>query len=451
MDKLPYELLEHICAYVAQTDKDTLKSLRLVSRVFIGIPVGHIFRTLVIYPHADKWENINRIARNPSLAGAVETIQLVHQSWLVAFYFYERWRQATQYVLRDLKKAWRNDDHSLFGGPYPGDQVIIERAWKTYCYWRDGESLLIACLRKATLQNQKDQDGGERAFKMRDLELHKLPRFRKLQTIGHEELRRLNTERLSREHPYLTRRDVETLIDERAKDYGGNVQDRETLSLFLQSQERAGKAIPELQLHRLDELLLRNDRSKFDEARSRKLDFSCLDKLELNVANGSHTNCYLTLSGRQRPVISGWVPSISTLGELTIIDDPKYDPAIDALEILAPLSFSKLRLLLLKGVTTREQALRRLLRTVQDSLTSLHIEEPVIWRSQDTKAIGDDRWGDSWPDLRARIAKGSKGQIFNPKLDCELILGQSFWEKRGSRALAPRCLIPRAIEYNDGE
>lgn len=53
MDMLPNEIILYLCDFV--TDADDAKSLRLVQRRFANPAAKNVFRSLVLYPHPDKW------------------------------------------------------------------------------------------------------------------------------------------------------------------------------------------------------------------------------------------------------------------------------------------------------------------------------------------------------------------------------------------------------------
>lgn len=76
LESLPNEVLDNISQVLVGTSADGAKSLRLVSRRFADVTVKHIFGTLLLRQHPEKWENLNKIAQVPALAAVVRTIQV---------------------------------------------------------------------------------------------------------------------------------------------------------------------------------------------------------------------------------------------------------------------------------------------------------------------------------------------------------------------------------------
>ena len=355
MEELPNELIDQICGHLAVTNMESLKNLRLVSHRYAPTAIKHIFRSLLVYQHFDKWENINRIAKTPKLAIAVEAIKLVHQPSLLYVNTFEEWCRAADALLQELQGVWCYWNNCQFQDLIRGDQMGMKKAYGSYRYWLKGEAavarnLIITNFMKTMKWTRSKQN-------VSDLQLERFPRLTNLETIGRQELCKLHALRYGSSFRHFTRRDVETLIDERqasknevlsrrlsnAHDGGNNLQ------LFLLARERNGKAIPNMRLHHFPELLRHPDVRKTD------IDFSCLKNLQIDLTATAHQ--YHSWLGKHTWLFfSQWVPSITGLEKLTIVQDPDTKTGVDLLEFLASLNFPNLHTLHLIRVTTRIEA-----------------------------------------------------------------------------------------------
>ena len=57
MEVLPEDIIFYLCEFI--TDADDSKNLRLVQRKFSYPAAKNVFRSLVLYPHPDKWYALN--------------------------------------------------------------------------------------------------------------------------------------------------------------------------------------------------------------------------------------------------------------------------------------------------------------------------------------------------------------------------------------------------------
>lgn len=140
MNELPAELIDQICDCLAG-DGPSSKSLRVVSRRF-SRTTQHIFHTLVLYPHGDRWRDLNNIAQVPALAELVHTIKLVRKRDLPIYGSFESFKHGTEPLRR-----------MILEGPTPlrGDlptttasemEAILKQAYKAYAYWSVGSNQL---------------------------------------------------------------------------------------------------------------------------------------------------------------------------------------------------------------------------------------------------------------------------------------------------------------------
>lgn len=242
MDRLPIEMIDQIIGHL-KDDPQSSKNLRLTARGFHRT-TRNIFHTLVLYLHPEKWENLDRIARSPSLAGCVRTVKLA--------------RIHCPYARDNSKFKAAKDDFATTSVQYEdflGTITNIDDHDKAYAasqYWYSGYS-----------EFEKWFD--EKAKLRPVLQLDKLSALDRLESIGHEDLKLLNRSSqryglqgftlLPRQEKELELTRQEEAMHIFAPDRYDKIEDEKHLDHFLLACYNSGKRIDAIALHDTHEML----------------------------------------------------------------------------------------------------------------------------------------------------------------------------------------------------
>ncbi|MCJ1456054.1 hypothetical protein MMC28_006411 [Mycoblastus sanguinarius] len=165
MEALPAELLRNICAYVGN-ERNALKALRLVNRIFADVAALELFHSLLVLQHPDSCTKVNQITRHPRLAAYVKKVEITSFDYLSKFYDLSDWEQDMS-TLR-MGRLYGGDPD--FFAKIAEDYVTRLRGLhETYCYWQEGEETTVKIL-----------DHGDRPI---PLQLALLPALRSIQVL----------------------------------------------------------------------------------------------------------------------------------------------------------------------------------------------------------------------------------------------------------------------------
>lgn len=360
LDTVSAEIILEICDYLCDlSDQDdgpcSLKVLRLVSRRFNSLPLGHLFFTLFIYMHTDRWSALNNIANTPHLAWHVNRVEISNAELTRSFYDYKRWQR---------RRA--HEDFSFLSWPEPPKQLrqgvgstmartynelraspSEEAAYSRYQTWYNGESALVDLLREG---------------KAPPLDLHKLPNLRTVTT--HDARLQFNVRFSHSSDPRgyaYSRRVLET-----GTNYFDGL-DNAHLSLFMLAINQSDFALSRLQVSHFSELL--SDRFNLP------FTIPCLNHL---IVGPPTVGKPIGTGDVGMPVrLATWV---TTLPQLTVFEVCRTRECADNADLLAMLHnvrWPKLRIVRLRMVRTSATSLRHFLLEMY-SFKILPFEEVVI-------------------------------------------------------------------------
>ena len=402
MDTLPQEVIDNICDCLAR-DIGSSKELRLTARRF-SRTMQHIFHTLIIYQHPEKWQNINNIADVPALARLVHTIKLVREQPL------------PENRLSALPPAWEEARHM-------SGYVDVKQAHLAHEYWNSGyEEIKEWYRRLRRLRLIK----GRKEWPLPELHLERLTWLQRVETIGHTELCFLNSS-LSRYRGNVqgwSRQEEETAMQIEWR--GGHLDHNPNLEVFLSALQRSGKKFLTLALHSVGELI--PDRAP---------GYLGLELAFLRVLDIDLTKLPMFILPCRRIPFTTYLRQLGGLERLSLKQNPYSayycgsSNSVKGLNVLAILeqgTYPKLQSLKLRHILTPEDTLRRFLKKFRDTLVSLSIEEPLIKLSL-------------WNGLRKAILDGPNNDIFLPREGTELHLTGSFFELHPDHSL-PNEIFP---------
>lgn len=410
MDKLPQELIDAICDFLS-ADLQSSKSLRLAGHRF-SRTTQHVFNSLLIYQHPDKWENINRIARFPALAKHVHSIRLVRERPLPLYRFLEHSQPSTV----NQQGRWI---------PY-GDYANREgqdRKHTAHHYWARGYLEVEKWYRRLYCHGDRSR--------CPPMHLEKLPNLENVETVSNKTLQHLNAH--ASPSNGLTRQEQET--GQKLPWSYLHMEYNAHLDVFLMACQYAGKTITRLSLHNVFELVSREI--------TLPIRLDCLLTLEIDLTTQSRTRYDDTTIAKSNLTrftpLTHWIRSMRSVKTLSVTQvissrkttDPRHKivTSFDIVGILSQGTFPALESLRLKHIITPESTLRLFLRLHRNPLVNLTIDEPLISRSQ-------------WNGLRQAIYDGLASNVFHPTESSSLNLTDSFFELHPDHS-KPQRFFPR--------
>jgi len=360
LDTVSAEIILEICDYLCDlSDPDdgpcSLKALRLVSRRFNSLPLSHLFSTIFIYMHTDRWSALNSIASTPYLAWHVNRVEISNAELTRNFYDHDRWQRSRAHEVfpcarwPEPPKQLRQGVGSTMARTYNELRASPsqEAAYLRYQTWCSGESTLEDLLREG---------------KAPRLDLHKLPNLRVLST--HDPRLQFNVRFTHCSDPRrytYSRRVLET----GTRYFDG--LDNAHLSLFMLAMNQSDFALSKLQVSHLSELL--SDRAH------RPCTIPNLHHLVVGPPPNGHP---LNTNDVGMPLrLAAWV---TTLPRLSVFEVYRTRECVDNADLFAMLQdvhWPKLRIVRLEMVRSSAASLRHFLLEMY-SYKILPFEELVI-------------------------------------------------------------------------
>lgn len=364
-ERLPIEIHDQIFVFAEQSpsttnDNPLFKTFRQVSRHFKDITTPRLFHTVVLYQHADRWEALNKIARQPELAKQVKLIQLsclreLSDTWEVC-------------ACASLLSRYQNYDNPYRRGtmadypPEGGPLALLDHSsfqarFERYRSWNEKERFVA-------------KDFEDQFAPTLDLQL-----FGPLaiETLGPRELstvKRAGIDTVTQDAPrpnYCTRRHAETGIHEHTPRFfmrpDAPIVSPRHMHLFLYANKAAGANITSLTLHHVCELLTDVGGLEVPNLRRLRLDFGV-------------TNSSMLCSSR----LGVWllVGKLKNLEELVVIQYPETEDAVNVIGVLGQTHFPGLLRLTLTSPETTYEALVDFVKRHIDTLQHLRISTPVM-------------------------------------------------------------------------
>ena len=364
LESLPNEVLDNISLLLAKNNVDYAKSFRLVNRRFAGIVTRHIFGTLLLRQHPDKWANLNKIAAVPHLAAWVKTIRVAH---------------VPQPTIYKTRQEWCKDVKELLNARHVSfDENDLRKAWEEHSYWKKGHLTILQWYCKSWYYDSYTQHGCSNAVP--EMHLDKFPHLTTLETISWRELQHRLNELYVREPPY-TRPELEVLCREvnfqesvkqgEWKDYNENHL------MMLAARQRNGKKIPNMKISDIKEIL---EDVNHPDRNLPSIDARCVETLTIDLRKriyqidrvDAYTQATLNQADR---FANSWLSTMTALQDLTIIENPAFVIGMDTLKLLGHLHFPRLRTLRLHEITTSKAELWLFFRMHRDSLRLITIED----------------------------------------------------------------------------
>ena len=370
-ESLPIEIHDQIIAFAEQgdiltNDNPLLKTLRQVSKAFHDIATPRLFHTVVLYQHLDRWEALNNIARHPELVKHVRKIQLAClrelsctapgvEDWESTLIGFENFQHPYHYAPMA--------DYPPDGGPLALlDHGDLDQRYARYRLWNDKEKFVSA---------------GDKEKEAPFLDLQLFGPL-SIETVGQLELstvKRKGVDTVTRHAPrpnYCTRRHAETGLAEEGPPLFNGVDAWKTsplhLHLFIYASMAAGANVTSLTLRHVDELMSGYSGLEVPNLRHLKLDFGI-----------EHTGLYCA---RRR--LGVWLDpgKLDKLEDITVIQQPESEDAVDVLDEFDQTYFPNLRRLTLFSPETTRNALGRFIERHWATLQHVCISEPLMRPSE---------------------------------------------------------------------
>lgn len=365
LDTVSAEIILQICDYLCDlSDPDdgpcSLKALRLVSRHFNSLPLGHLFSTIFIYMHTDRWSALNTIANTPHLARHVNRIEISNAELTRCFFDYQPWQRRRAHEVfpfiqwPEPPKQLRQGVGSTMARTYNELRASPseEAAYSRYQTWYSGERALVNLLREG---------------KAPPLDLHKLRNLRVVTT--HDARLQFNVHFTHSSDPRVythSRRVLET--GTKYFDRLDNVH----LSLFMLAINQSDFALGKLQISHFSELLSDSSHRPFTIP---SLHHLVIGPPTVGQPVGTGDVCM--------PLrLATWV---TTLPQLTVLEVYRTRGCADNTDLFAMLHdvhWPKLRIVRLQMVRTLKTSLRHFLLEMYSfkilPFAEVVIEDPFI-------------------------------------------------------------------------
>lgn len=318
------------------------KSLRLVCRRLRDVATPRLFHTVVLLYHDKSWGHLNNIALSSHLAPHVRIVQVA----TVARLLYPL------HAYGELLEGWWNvsqpSEMALTTRPNGGRFAKIRndrsRCFEAYKRWHDGEQAMAQL--HAVLC---ECEGGVTDLIPR-LYLNRLPRLRRVETIGHYELavvKRKKSDCMGHGRWLLngnrSRREMETMIIDSSLD---EFDPSENLDLFLAAAQYCGLIWDTFTIRRVQDLLTGSFATYSRTMRRLELDFQQPQWRMLRPLPEDFQ-------------LASWVRTLDNLEELSVVMPHvrEHTCYFDPLILLTDVTFPRLRLLSLKRESIEQDSL----------------------------------------------------------------------------------------------
>ena len=172
MAVFPPEVLAKICQHF-ESDKSTLKTLRLVNPFLAVEASKYLYKTLLVYQTPRSWEKLQYLSQCQNLNCYAEELELATLEYLPVYENFEAWRVATSEA-RQI--AQRSSSSLAEAAPVMSE---VDR-YGSYCAWQTGEQML--------LNTMIASDGGSIAFLRQSMSVITFPNLHTVKSLGAHEL-----------------------------------------------------------------------------------------------------------------------------------------------------------------------------------------------------------------------------------------------------------------------
>ena len=172
MAVFPPEVLAEICQHF-ENDKNTLRTLRLVSPFLAVEASKYLYKTLLVYQTPRSWEKLHYLSRCQHLNYYAEELELATLEYLPVYESFEAWKSATSKARRVTQRL----SSKLAGAAAVMSEVD---RYGSYCAWQTGEEMI--------LNTMKASDGGPIAFIRQSISVITFPNLHTVKSLGAHEL-----------------------------------------------------------------------------------------------------------------------------------------------------------------------------------------------------------------------------------------------------------------------